>query len=133
MGGMTPAELKQRTKKFALDIIKFTSSLPRGIATDVISRQLIKSGTRTAANYRHACRAKSDKDFIAKMSTAEEEVDESALWLEVLTESGLARPAVAARLLDEADQLTRIFVTSINTARKRLPKRNNQEPETEDE
>lgn len=56
------------------------------------------------------------------MSTAEEEADESGLWLEVLTESGLARQAVAARLLDEANQLTRIFVASINTARKRSGK-----------
>jgi len=65
------------------------------------------------------------------MSTAEEKADESALWLEVLTESGLARPAVAARLLDESDQLTRIFVASINTARERLLK--NQEPESKDD
>ena len=130
---MTPAELKQRTKKFALDIIKFTSALPRGIATDVISRQLIKAGTGTAANYRHSCRAKSDRDFIMKMTNAEEEADESALWLEVLSDSGLARTAAAAPLLDEADQLTRIFVASINTARKRGDKGKNQEPEIEEE
>jgi len=125
---MTRAELKQRTRRFALDIIKFTSSLSRGIAADVISRQLIKSGTGTAANYRHASRAKSDKDFIAKMSTAEEEADESALWLEVLGESGLARAGTTARLLDEADQLTRIFVASINTVRRR-GRGNNEESE----
>jgi len=117
---MTPAELKKRTKKFALDVIRFTSGLPRGIATDVISRQLIKSGSGTGANYRHACRAKSDPDFIVKMTNAEEEADESAFWLEILSESGLARPAAAAKLLDEADQLTRIFVASINTTRQRM-------------
>jgi len=111
--------MKQRTKKFATDIIKFTSTLPRGMATDVISRQLIRAGTGTAANYRASCRGKSRRDFIAKLTTAEEEADESALWLEVLVECGLARQVAAARLMDEADQLTRIFVASINTARQR--------------
>jgi four helix bundle protein len=116
---MTPSELKQRTKKFALDIIRFTSALPRGIATNVISRQLIRAGTGTAANYRASCRAKSRKDFVMKLSNAEEEADESALWLEVLAESGFVRQNAAAPLLDEADQLTRILVASIKTARKR--------------
>jgi len=117
---MTPAELKKRTKQFALDIITLAHGLPRGIATDVISRQLIKAGSGTGANYRHACRAKSDADFIMKLTTAEEEADESAFWLEILLESGLLRPANAGRLLDEADQLTRIFVASINTTRQRM-------------
>jgi four helix bundle protein len=117
---MTPDEMKRRTKKFALDIIRFTSSLPAGIVTEIILRQLIRAGTGTAANYRAACRRKSDKDFIMKMTNAEEEADESAFWLEVIIESGLARPTIAARLLDEADQLTRIFVASINTTRTRM-------------
>jgi len=116
---MALSDLKQRTKKFALDVIKFTSTLSRGIAADLISRQLIRSGTGTAANYRASCRAKSRRDFIAKLGTAEEEADETALWLEILTESGLASGPALTRLLDEADQLTRIFVTSINTARRR--------------
>jgi len=116
---MALSDLKQRTKKFALDVIKFTSTLSRGIAADLISRQLIRSGTGTAANYRASCRAKSRRDFIAKLGTAEEEADETALWLEILTESGLASGPTLTRLLDEADQLTRIFVTSINTARRR--------------
>jgi four helix bundle protein len=116
---MALSDLKQRTKKFALDVIKFTSTLSRGVAAGLISRQLIRSGTVTAANYRASCRAKSRRDFIAKLGTAEEEADETALWLEILTESGLASGPTPTRLLDEADQLTRIFVTSINTARRR--------------
>ena len=116
---MTPDELKARTKKFALDIIRFTASLRREIATDVLIRQLIRSGSGTAGNYRAACRAKSDNDFIMKMANAEEEADESALWLEILTESGFASSAATTRLLDEAHQLTRIFVASIITARRR--------------
>ena len=115
---MAPTDLKQRTRKFALDVIRFTSALTHGPATDIIGRQLIRAATGTAGNYRAACRAKSRRDFIAKMGTAEEEADESVLWLEVLSESGLARPAAVAPLLDEADQLTRIFVSSINTARR---------------
>ena len=116
---MTPAEMKQRTKQFALDIIRFTTSLPSGIVTNVISRQLIRSGTGTASNYRASCRAKSKKDFVMKITNAEEEADESALWLEILAESGLVPRASVARLLDEADQLTRILVASAKTARRR--------------
>jgi len=110
--------MKQRTKKFALDIIRFTSALPSGITIDVIRRQLLSAGTGVAANYRASCRAKSRKDFVMKMTNAEEEADESALWLEILGESGLAAAGSTTPLLDEADQLTRIFVASINTARK---------------
>ena len=116
---MTPAEMKQRTKQFALDIIRFTTSLPSGIVTNVIRRQLIRSGTGTASNYRASCRAKSKKDFVMKITNAEEEADENALWLEILAESGLVPRASVARLLDEADQLTRILVASAKTARRR--------------
>ena len=128
---MTPSEMKQRTKKFALDIIKFTSALQSGIAAEVIGRQLIRAGTGVAGNYRASCRAKSKKDFIMKMTNAEEEADESALWLEILGESGLARAGTTARLLDEADQLTRIFVASSNTARKRRRSEKNPDPPIE--
>ena len=98
---MTPAELETRTKKFAIDVLRFATGLPRGIATDVIARQLIKSGTGTASNYRQPCRAKSDSDFIMKTTNPEEEADESA------------------------SHLTRIFGASINTARKGRRRRTN--------
>ena len=126
---MTPHELKQRTKRFAIDIIKVAATLPRGITADVINRQLVKAGTGVAANYRSSCRAKSRKDFVVKLTTAAEEADESGLWLEILSEAEIVRASAVARLLDEADQLTRIFVASIITARKRKRSEKNQQSE----
>jgi four helix bundle protein len=83
----------------------------------VLGRQLVKSGTSVGANYRASCRAKSRADFIAKLTTAEEEADETRYWLEVLVEADLVPRESVARLLDESEQLIRIFVASIKTAR----------------
>lgn len=79
--------------------------------------QLVKSGTSVGANYRASCRAKSNADFIAKMGIVEEEADESAYWIEILIESELVKKNLVEDLLDEANQLVAIFVSSINTAR----------------
>jgi four helix bundle protein len=114
---MKPKDLKQRTKEFALRIIKLVESLPR--ITDVIGKQLLRSGTSVGANYRSACRAKSTADFISKMGTVEEEADESIYWMELLIESGLISKDEVDELLDEADQIVAITVSSIKTARRR--------------
>jgi four helix bundle protein len=74
---MTPDELKHRTKTFAIEVIKLTRSFPRDVATDHMSRQLVKSGTSVGANYRSSCRAKSGADFVSEMTTVEEEADET--------------------------------------------------------
>ena len=115
---MKNQDLKQRTKKFALSIIKFVESLPRSRTADVIGRQLLRSGTSVAANYRAATRAKSPADFLCKMGIVEEEADESALWLELLTEAGVIGQNMVSAHLSEADQLTAIAVASVNTARR---------------
>ena len=88
-----------------------------------MTRQLVKSGTSVGANYRSSCRAKSDADFISKMTTAEEEGDETLFWLEVLVEAEIVRAAEVAGLLDEADQLVRIIVASIKTKRANMANR----------
>jgi four helix bundle protein len=116
---MKPKDLKQRTKEFALRIIKLVESLPRGKITDVIGKQLLRSGTSVGANYRSACRAKSTPDFISIMGTVEEETDESIYWMELLIESGMISKDEVDELLDEADQLVAITVSSIKTARAR--------------
>jgi four helix bundle protein len=110
-------DLKIRTKAFALRIIRLVEALPPGKVADVIGKQLLRCGTSVGANYRAACRAKSQADFIAKMGIVEEEADESIYWMEVLIESGLMPKERIEDLMDEADQLVSIFVTSINTAR----------------
>jgi four helix bundle protein len=121
MSCMTPEELKRRTRAFAVAMIKFVQQLPSDPVTVVIARQLVRSATSVGANYRSSCRAKSDADFIAKMTTTEEEADETHYWLEVLLEAKLVRPEAITALLDEADQLVRIFVASIRTKRAAIP------------
>jgi four helix bundle protein len=116
---METRDLKQRTKEFALRIIRLVESLPREKISDVIGKQLLRSGTSVGANYRSACRAKSTADFISKMGTVEEEADESIYWMELLVESGLVHKDDVGELLDEADQIVAIIVSSIKTARRR--------------
>ena len=116
---MTDSELKDRTKAFALRIVRLVESLPRGLTADVMGRQLLRAATSVAANYRAACRGKSRADFIAKLGIVEEEADECALWLELIAGSGLVAGNKLAALRDEASALTAIAVTSIRTARAR--------------
>jgi len=110
-------ETKRRTKEFALRVIRLVQSLPRGQMADVLGKQLLRSGTSVGANYRAACRAKSRADFISKMGIVEEVADESMYWMELLIESKLVRHGDVASLLDEADQLVAMTVSSIQTAR----------------
>jgi len=79
---MNKEEMKRRTKEFALRVIRLTEALPKTQTAQVIGRQLLRSATSVAANYRAACRAKSTADFISKMGTVEEEADESLFWME---------------------------------------------------
>ncbi len=115
---MSNENLKKRTEKFALDVIKFFEALPKNEICRILGRQLLRSGTSVGANYRAACRAKSTADFISKMGTVEEEADESAYWIELLIEYGKVPEAKATPLLKEANELVAITVSSINTARK---------------
>lgn len=114
---MNHDNLKQRTKQFALRVIRMSEVMPRSIAGDVLSRQIARSATSVAANYRSACRGKSRADFIAKMGIVEEEADESALWLELIAEAGLLPEAKTVALHTEAGEITAIAVSSIRTAR----------------
>jgi four helix bundle protein len=114
---MTPDDLKARTKKFAVDVIQFARSISRDSINNEIACQLTAAATSTAAHYRAACRAKSRADFINKLGGAIEEVDESALWLEILSEADICPPSSTTPLWKEADELTRILVRSRETAR----------------
>ena len=114
---MTPDELKQRTKTFAVRIVTLSRALPDDSATSVMAKQLVRSGMSVGANYRASCRAKSRADFVSRMTTVEEEAGETKYWLELLVETSTVGPDSVAALLDEADQLVRIVVASIKTAR----------------
>ena len=114
---MTPDELKARTKKFAVDVIRFAKTIPKDHINDEIASQLTDAATSTAAHDRAVCRARSRADFVHKLGGAVEEVDESALWLEILAEADISPKAQTGPLWAEADQLTRILVRSRETAR----------------
>ena len=111
-------DLKKRTKRFALDVTRFVEALPKDDTCRILGRQLLRAGTSVGANYRAACRAKSNADFLSKMGTVEEEADETSYWLELLVEDGKVTEAKAKPLILEADELLAIAVSSINTARK---------------
>ena len=119
---MDKEKMKQRTKQFALRVIRLVESLPRGRTAEVIGRQLLRAGTSVGANYRAACRAKSTADFISKMGTVEEEADESLYWMELLVEAEIVKPEKLESIMKEADELVAITVSSINTARRKKNK-----------
>jgi len=114
---MNANELKERTKQFALSIIKLAPSISRKPEANVIRHQIIRSGTSVGANYRAACRARSRAEFISKIGIVEEEADETVYWLELLNESGLAKTDLATTLLQEARELVAIFSASRRTAK----------------
>ena len=110
---------KARTKKLAVAIIKQVDKLPRSLATDVISRQAIRSGTSIGANYRAACRAKSTADMINKMKIVEEESDETQYWLELLVEAELVPQNQISDIHKETGEILAMTVASIKTLRAR--------------
>ena len=110
-------EMRKRTKAFAVRIIKFYKDLPKTDEARVLGRQVLRSGTSVAANYRAVCRAKSRADFISKMGTVVEESDESLLWLELFEDAQLVPGAKLKLLKQEAEELLRIFSRSFNTTR----------------
>jgi four helix bundle protein len=112
-----PEELRERTKHFALRIIKLFRALRRSEEARILGRQLLRSGTSVAANYRALCRARSRAEFIAKMGVVIEEADEAVFWMELLVEAGLVEGARMQDLLREANDLVAIFVASRKTAR----------------
>jgi four helix bundle protein len=119
---MTKEELKKRTKQFALSIMKLVEDLPNTKAGNTIGYQIIRSGTSVAANYRAACRARSNADFISKICIVEEECDETLFWLELILEANLLGKEKLKDILKEADELTAIFTASGKTARQNNPK-----------
>ena len=110
------ADLKARTKQFALRMMKMVDALPRTIQGRAIAKQIIRSATSVAANYRAACRARSRAEFIAKIGIVEEEADESCFWLELIIDSGLLNEDRIRPLLSEAGELVAIMAASRKSA-----------------
>lgn len=117
---MTSNELKLRFRKFSTRIIKMVDKLPNTISGKAIGAQIVRSGTSPGANYRAACRAKSDKDFINKLKIVEEELDETDYWIEVISDVELIKPELLAELQKENKELLAIITQSIITKRNKL-------------
>jgi four helix bundle protein len=113
---MTTAELKARTKGFALRVIRLVDALPSTVKGRTIANQIIRSATSVAANYRAACRARSRAEFIAKIGVVEEEADETAFWLELIVEAKIRTEKQIAALLKEAYELVAIMAASRKSA-----------------
>src|SRR3954470_21122453 len=113
---MNAQELKERTKQFALRVMRLVDALPNTAKGRAIASQLVRSGTSVAANYRAACRGRSKAEFIAKVGIAEEEADETALWLELIIDDKLLPEKKVAPLLKEANEVTAIMAASYISA-----------------
>jgi four helix bundle protein len=114
-----PEELRSRTKQFAIRVVRLFKALPRSEEARILGRQVLRSGTSVAANYRAACRARSRAEFVAKVGVVLEEADETEFWLELLIETGIIEAVKLQNLLAETRELVRIFSSSQITAKSR--------------
>ena len=112
-------DLKQRTKSYALHIIKVYTALPKSTEAQVLGKQVLRIGTSIGAHYREALRARSDAEYISKMETALQELEETSYWLELLIDAELLGSDRLQPLLEETNQIIAIFVTCVESTRQK--------------
>lgn len=117
---MKRQDVQKRAIKMAIEIIKLTKLFPKSTESNVISYQIIKSSTSTAANYRASGKAKSTKDFIFKLEIVEEECDETLFWLEFSIEANLISQELVRPIINETSEILAIIISSIKTAKQKL-------------
>ena len=117
---MDKTELQERLTSFAVRIVKMVDAMPSSISGLAISRQIVRSGTSPSANYRAACIAKSDKDFLNKLKMVEEELDETRHWLNIIMRCELLKPSRIEPLHQESTELLSIITKSIITTKTRM-------------
>ncbi len=110
-------DLKKRTRSFALRVLRLAEAIPRGRAADVVARQMLRSATSVAANYRAACLARSRSEFAAKLGVVQEEADETVFWIEFAAEAMMVRQGQIAALVKEGKEILAIMVASRKTAK----------------
>jgi four helix bundle protein len=123
INAMKSDQLKERTKQFALRIMRLVDALPKSSKGRAIANQIVRSGTSVAANYRAACRARSRAEFISRVGVVEEEADETALWLELIIDDKLMPEVKIRPLHTEASELTAIMAASYISASRNLRKK----------
>ena len=117
---MNKDELRERMTVLAVRIVKMVDAMPSTVAGQAIARQIIRSGTSPSANYRAACLAKSDRDFLNKLKMVEEELDETCHWLEIIMRSEMIKESRLKPLHQEASELLNIVAKSIVTVKTRI-------------
>ena len=117
---MTNDELKNRTKQFSLLILRLIEKLPNSISNRIVINQIVKSATSVGANYRAVCRAKSDREFVAKLNIVLEEADETQYWLEIINEMKWLNESELIYPQKEAGELVAIFVSTLKTVNNRM-------------
>ena len=115
---LAPEELRDRTKAFAIRIVKLYRLLPRTADSQVVGKQLLRCGTSVAANYRAASRGRSRAEWIAKFGLVVEEADETVFWLEMLSDCGIVSTQRCEDILKEARELSAIFTATQHTAKR---------------
>ena len=118
------SRLRERTKAFALRVIRLYSSLSKDTLSQVMGKQLLRSGTSVGAHYRETTRARSDAEFISKIELGLQELEETGYWLELLIDAEIIPANRLEKLLEEASQLTAMMVASVKTAKNRRDKPN---------
>ena len=117
-----PRDIRDRTKAFALRVIRLYVTLPKTTEAQVLGKQVLRSGTSVGAHIREGKRARSDAEMISKIEGGLQELDETMYWMELLVESGIVEEALLRPLLNEADAIAAILVTSVRTLRSRREK-----------
>lgn len=112
--------MKERTKEFALQVVRLYASLPRSVIAQTLGKQVLRSGTSVGAHYREAVRSRSDAEYISKVEGALQELDETGYWLELLADAGVCQPGTTAVLRGEADELTAMLVACAKKAKRRM-------------
>ena len=110
-------DLRVRTKAFALRVIRLYTALPKSPDAQVLGKQLLRSGTSVGAHYHEACRAKSDADFISKIESGLQELEETTYWLELISEAGFFTEERLKPLHNESEELIAMFVTMVKNVK----------------
>lgn len=115
----TSSDLRLRTRAFAIRIVRLYTSLPKAAEAQVLGNQLLRSGTSVGAQYHEATRSRSNAEFISKIESGLQELEESIYWLNLLIDCGIVKKEKLAGLCQEANELAAIFVASVKTVKKR--------------
>ena len=116
--------MKERTKEFALKVVRLYASLPKSVIAQTLGKQVLRSGTSAGAHYREAVRSRSDAEYISKVEGALQELEETGYWLELLADSGVCKAEAVAALRREADELTAMLVACAKKAKSKRGLRN---------